>query len=181
MVTTFLLIRHAEAPWSEDESRPLSAAGLRAAGRLPERVSGFSIGAIYSSPYRRALQTASPLAERLGLPIAEVFDLRERTLGSFRCASFEEAVAATWADFDFAHPGGESSRAAQRRAVGLVRSLAPRHPSGTVALSTHGNLLALLLNAFDERVDLEFWKSLAFPDVFELRLLPSGAGLANHL
>ena len=180
-MTSFILIRHAEAPWSEDEGRPLSAAGARAAELLPERLDGLAIDAIYSSPYRRALETASPLAERRGLLVSEVPDLRERALGSYRCASFEEAVAATWSDFDLAHPGGESSRCAQRRALSVVGGLARRHPSQTVALATHGNLLALVLNSFDPSVGFEFWSSLAIPDVFELRLLPSGAGVFRRI
>jgi 2,3-bisphosphoglycerate-dependent phosphoglycerate mutase len=65
--------------------------------------------------------------------------------------------------------------------VALSRSLASRHPSQTLALSTHGNLLALLLNAFDPRVGFEFWKSLEFPDLIELRLDSSGAGTFSRI
>lgn len=90
-------------------------------------------------------------------------------------------MAATWSDFDRVHPGGESSRNAQRRGLALIRLLAHRHPSETVALATHGNLLALVLNTFDPPVGFDFWKSLAFPDVFELRLLPSGAGVFSRI
>jgi 2,3-bisphosphoglycerate-dependent phosphoglycerate mutase len=179
--TRFLLIRHAESPWSEDDARPLSAAGRRAAEALPERLEGFAIDAIYSSPHRRALETAAPLAERRGLPIAELADLRERTLGAPPSGGFAEGMAAGWADFDLVHPGGESSRSAQRRVLGVVSALAGRHPSRTIALATHGNLLALLLHAFDPRVGLAFWRSLEFPDVFELCLEPSGAGTFRRI
>jgi 2,3-bisphosphoglycerate-dependent phosphoglycerate mutase len=63
----------------------------------------------------------------------------------------------------------------------LVEQLAHRHQSQTVVLATHGNLLALLLNAFDRRVDFGFWNSLEFPDVFELQLLKSGAGVFRRI
>lgn len=175
-MTSFILIRHAESPWSDDDNRPLSAAGLMAAESLPERLAAFSIEAIYSSPYRRSMQTVVPLARRRGLEIREVFALRERTLGAYRCASFAEAMAASWSNFDLIHPGGESSRAAQTRVRDLVEQLAHRHQSQTVVVATHGNLLALLLNVFDPRVDFEFWRSLAFPDAFELQVLLSRAG-----
>lgn len=180
-MSTFILIRHAEAPWSEDEGRPLSAAGACAAESLCERLSGLPIRAIYSSPYRRSLETVLPLARALGLSASEIFDLRERTLGTFQGVAFEDAVAATWSDFDRAHPGGESSRAAQRRALAALRELARRHPSETVAVATHGNLLALLLNAFDPNVGFDFWRSLAFPDAYELRLLASGGGVFRRI
>jgi broad specificity phosphatase PhoE len=180
-VASFLLIRHAEAPWSPDEMRPLSPSGRRAAERLPTSLAGFGIEAIYSSPYTRALETAEPLANHLGLPVQELRDLRERTLGSFRCETVDEAVAATWSDFDFAHPGGESSRAAQARARAVTEMLARRHPVGPVALATHGNLLALLLNAFDPSAGVDLWRSLTLPDVFHLRVCPDGGGLFERV
>ena len=175
-MASFLLIRHAESPWSPDEMRPLSPAGRRAAECLAESLIGFEIEAIYSSPYQRALETVTPLAKHFDLPVKELRDLRERNLGSFRSATIDEAVAETWSDFDFVHPGGESSRAAQSRALAVSRILARRHPTGPVALATHGNLLVLLLNAFDRSADLDLWRSLSLPDVFHLRVLPSGGG-----
>lgn len=179
-MTTFVLIRHAESAWSADEERPLTVAGRQAADVLPARLDGHAITAIYSSPYRRARETVSPLATRLGLPISEVRDLRERTLGSF-AGSFEDAVAATWSDFAFAHPGGESSRDAQERALAVVGSVARRHPGETVVLASHGNLLALLLHRFDPRIGFEFWKSMALPDVFELLLAADETGSFRRL
>lgn len=180
-MSCFLLIRHAESPWSEDEDRPLSPAGMRAAASLCERLAGRPLRAIYASPYRRARQTVAPLAARLGLPVSEIADLRERSLGRFASGSFEEAVATTWADFDHVHPGGESNRSAQRRALAVVEALARRHHAHTVALATHGNLLALLLHAFDPRIDFAFWRSLAFPDAFELRVQADGGGVYRRI
>lgn len=180
-MTSFILIRHAESPWSEDDNRSLSPAGVEAAELLSDRLAAFSIDAIYSSPYRRSVQTVLPLARRRALPVSEVFELRERAIGAFRCASFTDAMAASWSDFELIHPGGESSRAAQTRVLDLVGRLAQRHVSQNVVLATHGNLLALLLNAFDTRVNFDFWKSLAFPDAFELQVLPSGAGMFRRI
>src|SRR5262245_61166290 len=155
-MTSFILIRHAESPWSDDDNRPLSAAGLMAAELLPERLAGFSVDAVYSSPYRRAVQTVVPLARRRGLEVREVFELREWPLGTYPSASFADAMAASWSNFDLMYPGGESSRVAQARVRDLVDQLAHRHRSQIVVLASHGNLLALLLNAFDRRVDFDF-------------------------
>lgn len=173
-MTSILLVRHADAPWSPDEMRPLSPEGEAAAHRLAAQLSSLPITAVYSSPYRRALQTLAPLADHLGLPVRELSGLRERSLGSFGSVSFEEAVASTWTDFDLAYCGGESSREAQRRGISSIRWLADRHPDGLVVAGTHGNLLALVLNAFDGSVGLEFWRTLTRPDVVRLDLLSSG-------
>lgn len=180
-MSTFILIRHADSPWSEDDARPLSPAGLQAAEALPARLGAFHFDAIYSSPYQRAVQTAEPLARHRRMRLAEAHELRERALGSVSNISFLDAMAASWKDFDFAYPGGESSRAAQERILRLIRSLARRHPSQSVVLSTHGNVLALLLNAFDSSIDFAFWRGLTFPDVFELRVLSSSEGVFRRV
>jgi len=161
--------------------RSLSGKGELAAQRLAGSLSRLPIAAVYSSPYRRSLETVSPLADRLGLPVRELPELRERALGSFDPSPFEEAVAATWARFDYAHPGGESNREAQRRGVEAIRFLASRHPEELVVAGTHGNLLALILNAFDGRVGFDFWRSLALPDVLRLDLDGSGRGTYQRL
>lgn len=161
--------------------RPLSASGEAAARRLADELSGLALAAVYSSPYRRSLETVAPLADRAGLPVHELSGLRERTLGSFGSASFEEAVARTWADFDFRHAGGESNREAQQRGVSAIRSIANRHPDGLVVAGTHGNLLALVLNAFDSNVGFEFWRTLEFPDVLRLDLEASGGAAYRRL
>ena len=163
-----LLVRHAHAGWSPDENRPLSAAGLQEAQKLADTLSLHAIGAVYSSPLRRALQTVQPVAQRLGLDVVIEPDFRERVLGDFSGLSFEEAVRRTWSDFHFAFPGGESNAAAQDRAVRAVQSLAVRAPAAQVVVGTHGNLLALILNHYDSAIGYDFWRQLKMPDVVEL-------------
>ncbi len=154
--------------------RPLSDSGRAAAQTLAKSLSVLGLAAIYSSPYRRAIETVQPLARHLELPIHEIEDLRERTLGSISGIPFEEAIAASFSDFDHRFPGGESSRDAQQRAVRTIDRLVEAHPADRVAIATHGNLISLLLNAFNRDVGFEFWRSLALPDVFQLRFVPSG-------
>jgi 2,3-bisphosphoglycerate-dependent phosphoglycerate mutase len=161
--------------------RPLSRAGQLDADRLAVQLEVLPIAAVYSSPYRRSLETVSPLAARLHLPVQELPDLRERALGSFTSLSFDQAVASTWADFDFAHAGGESNREARRRGLSAIRSLAARHPDEVVVAGTHGNLLALILSAFDDRIAFDFWRSLEFPDVLRLDLKRSGEGAFHRV
>ncbi|MBI4517600.1 MAG: histidine phosphatase family protein [Deltaproteobacteria bacterium] len=180
-MTSILLVRHAHAPWSTDEMRSLSRRGQLDADRLADELAVLPITAVYSSPYRRSLETVSPLAARLDLPVQELPDLRERALGSFNSRSFEQAVASTWADLDFAHAGGESNREARHRGISTIRFLATRHPDDVVVAGTHGNLLALILSAFDDRVAFDFWRSLKFPDVLRLDLERSGKGAYHRL
>jgi len=49
-----------------------------------------------------------------------------------------------------------------------VRTVAERHVGSQVVLATHGNLLALVLNALDRKFAYEFWRRLSFPDIYQL-------------
>ena len=167
-MASLVVIRHAESPWSPDEMRSLSASGRAAAEELVEPLAALGLSAIYSSPYRRAIETVEPLASCLDLSIHEVEDLRERTLGSIADTPFEQAVAATFADFGFRFPGGESSRGAQQRAIRAIDRIMEANGNDRVALATHGNLMCLYLNALCAEVDFEFWRGLTFPDVFQI-------------
>lgn len=182
--TSFYLVRHAHADWRPGEMRPLSEQDRADSRRLDEALDGAGIQAIYSSPYRRAWQTVEPLAERLAQDIQPAPALRERSLGKIDrtwTPCFEEAVHATWRDFQFTHPGGESNAEAQARAVSLQERLGERHRGGSIVLSTHGNLLALLLNHHDPSLAFEFWRSLSMPDVYRLKVNAKGSVKIHRL
>jgi 2,3-bisphosphoglycerate-dependent phosphoglycerate mutase len=148
--------------------RSLSNFGHAASEKLVEPLSALGLAAIYSSPYRRAIETIGPLAAYLGLPIQEVDDLRERAIGSISGIPFEEAVATTFSDFDHMFPGGESSRDAQQRVVRAIDRITEAHPDDRIAIATHGNLMSLYLNVLDRDIGFDFWRSLALPDVFQV-------------
>jgi broad specificity phosphatase PhoE len=168
LVTVLYLVRHAHADWAPDEDRPLSAQGCVDAQGVADLLQPVPISAVYSSPFRRARDTVAPLAERLGLPIHEIDDLRERELGTVPAGGFMVAVKATWEDPTLAFPGGEPNAAAQRRGVAVIQGLLDRHPGQQIAIGTHGNLLALILQRFDPSVGFAFWQLLTMPDVYRL-------------
>jgi 2,3-bisphosphoglycerate-dependent phosphoglycerate mutase len=180
-LSALYLVRHAHAEWTSDENRPLSDQGSRDAVRVAKILCGHPIGVIYSSPFRRARDTIAPLAERLGLLIHLETDLQERKLGNGDFKDFFKAVETTWRNPAFAHPGGESSITAQQRGIAVVERLLKRHRKGNIVLSTHGNLMALILQIFDPSVDFIFWKSLTMPDVYKLNIDQSGKGVMQRL
>ena len=178
---TFYLVRHAHAHWTPDEDRPLSARGQVDAETVADLLQEAPISAVFTSPYRRARQTVAPLSRRLGLPLQEFWDLRERRLSAGIVEDFEAAVEATWRDSGFCHPGGESNAAAQRRGIALLHRIREQGMAGPVVLSTHGNLLALILQHFDPSVDFEFWRALAMPDIYLLSLPSEGPAVIRRL
>ena len=172
-MTELFLVRHAHAVWTTDEMRPLSVQGHRQARAIADALEDLRPRAIYSSPYTRARQSVEPLAARLGLPIAEMADLRERQLSSGKVDDFQGAVRTTWDDLDFAHEGGEPNRDARSRVRAACETILDRHAGDRVVVATHGTLLALLLNSFDPCIGFEFWTRVSEPDIHLLSVGPN--------
>jgi 2,3-bisphosphoglycerate-dependent phosphoglycerate mutase len=167
-VNTVFLVRHAHADWRPDENRPLSTRGHANAAALAELLQPSPISAIYSSPSARAVQTIAPLAARLRLRPILVDDLRERELTAGSAADFAAKVAASWRDPSRTAGNGESNDVARGRGIAVLRRVLESHPNEKAVISTHGSLLTLILNGLDPAFGYDFWRSLTFPDVYEL-------------
>jgi 2,3-bisphosphoglycerate-dependent phosphoglycerate mutase len=175
------LVRHAHADWTPDENRPLSQQGSADSLRVADILQAHPIAAVYSSTAHRALQTVAPLAARCGLTVQTIADLRERELAAAPVADFLAAVRMTWQNPGFAFPGGESNVAAQQRGVEVIRTLAWRYPAGQLVVSTHGNLLALIVQHFQPSVGFSFWESLTMPDIYGLDIRKNAPASLQHL
>ena len=169
-----ILVRHAEpvpigTPDVADDDRPLTDAGRRAAAELAEELDGWEVSAVYSSPYARSLETVTVLAVRRGLTVQVLPDLRERRLSLEQHEGWRESLERSWADADFALPGAESGRVAQRRAIGMLDLLRARHPDGgRLVIGSHGNLISLILQALDPGVDYAFHMAMPTPAIYRL-------------
>lgn len=160
--TALLLVRHGRTALTgghycgrtDPELSPAGHAEARQlADRLPARVP--EVAAVISSPLRRALDTAGPIAARYGLPVLIEPAVREIDFGRFDGRSFAEA-ARTWPDEHAAWlaggpaaspPGGESLAAVAVRAwQACVRTVAD-HPGRAVVVVSHSTPIAALLCA----------------------------------
>jgi 2,3-bisphosphoglycerate-dependent phosphoglycerate mutase len=173
-----LLVRHAmpvrpRAGESSDVDRELSAEGIEQAKKLALTYADAGIAAIYSSPLRRAMRTVEPLASRLGIEIERVEDLRERVPGAQTLEPGDWLLhhRKSWRDFDYAPADGESSRAAQRRVVAAIESIRLRHGSGTLMVVSHGNVIALALNAIDPGFGFDSWLQMPMAAVYRLEAI----------
>lgn len=162
------LVRHAHAHWQPDDARPLSESGRAAAQDVAGLLSPIRNAAIYSSPSQRSIETAQPLAQRLGVRVDVVPELREWQLPVVPAGEFERMVQEAWRLPTGGAIGGESRAAAQARGLTAVRQLLARHAEQPLVVATHGNLMALILNGFDPSFGYDFWCRLTFPDVYEL-------------
>ena len=170
MKNTYYFIRHAHSNYTPDEiNRPLSDKGQESLAQL-EFLADKPITAIYSSPYRRAIQTIEPLAQSLKLAIQSDERLIERKLSSQAIADrdFEQCLMQLWSRPTFSLVGGESNQQAQQRALAFLHELESKHQNEEIIISSHGNLICILLSAFDSNIDYNFWHNLSMPDVLVL-------------
>src|SRR5215467_2578800 len=143
-MTLVYLIQHG------DRERLPGDPGLTVTGRHQAALTGrwlrnAGLRALYSSPLRRARETADLIAAVIALPVQLDARLRERMNWDGSCP-YEEFLA-EWArvtrDRDFVPHGGESSRQAGDRLLAFVTALPGRPaPAGVV---THGGITTDLL------------------------------------
>ncbi|WP_435151664.1 histidine phosphatase family protein [Haladaptatus sp. DFWS20] len=173
-MTTIYFIRHAHAPWvpNREAERPLSERGRVDAEHVADLLADRDIDAVVSSPYARAIQTVRPTADYHDLEIAIEEEFHERRLTDSSVESFgetfESAIEGVWNDWSFSWPDGESNLTAQERGVSALERTLEDHEDESVVVGTHGNLLTLVLNHYDDRFGFDFWnEELTMPDVYE--------------
>ena len=143
-MTLVYLVQHG------DRERLPGDPGLTATGRHQADLTAHwlrnrGLRALYSSPLRRAQETADIIAAVTGLPVQPDARLRERV--NWDCTWSYEDFLADWAratcDRDFVPHGGESSRQAGNRLHAFVATL----PAGLTpaAVVTHGGITTDLL------------------------------------
>ena len=169
-----LLVRHAEpvpfgTPDVADDDRPLTPAGREAALELAAELDAWELTAIYSSPYARSVETVTILAERRGMRVQLLHDLRERRHDVGPHDDWRVTLERAWTDADYMLPGGESSREAQRRAIGILDLLRVRHSTGgRLVLGSHGNLISLILQALEPGVGFDFHMAMPTPALYRI-------------
>ena len=143
-MTLVYLVQHGDKePGPGDPG--LTAAGRALASRTARWLRGAGLSAVYSSPLRRAWQTAELIAAASGLDTRPDARLRERMNwdGSQSLAEFLAGWDRSVLDRDFVPVAGDSSRGAGERLRAFVAG--HRAEPGPVAAVTHGGVTADLL------------------------------------
>ena len=154
-----LLVRHgdtelnsAERYWGCNDVK-LSAAGIRQAKKLRDRLTVEKIDAVYSSDLERALVTAEIIAASHQLAVVTCAELREVNFGQLEGLTFSEIsqlypeVAKSWAERSpkLKYPGGESLVEFNNRVSRFLNRL-DKHTTGEMILVVaHAGVLRTLV------------------------------------
>jgi broad specificity phosphatase PhoE len=165
--TTIVLVRHGETDWNRDNrfqghaDPPLNDTGRAQARTLAQELRDEELAALYTSPLRRASETASILGSELGLHPSPEASLMEVDVGSWSGLTREEVEArfpigfARWLEYGHGWDDGETYDELGGRVVAGLSNLGSRHPDDTVVAVTHGGPIRSALAAaegvpFDE-------------------------------
>jgi alpha-ribazole phosphatase len=170
-MSRLVLVRHAEP---EESARGLcygtldvglSDEGRHHAAQLASTLAGISYDAVYASPRRRTIETATPLAQARALTTQVEDDLREIDFGEFEGRRFDEIadthpeVYRQWmeAPTTVTFPGGESYEDLRERALRALTRIGRAHDCAVVV--THGGVV---------RAGLAEWLSMPSEAIFRL-------------
>lgn len=162
MITTIYFVRHAESDIAvrDDLVRPLTQTGLEDSKKVTQVLKDKKIDRIYSSPYRRTIDTVKDISRYLGQEIFVVDEFRERKVGEWieDFNYFHSYAKNQWEDFDYKLNGGESLREVQARNIAALFEILFKNRGEKVVVATHGTALSTIINYFRPEFGFdEYW------------------------
>lgn len=154
------LLRHGETAWNAQRriqgvsNTPLNEIGVAQAKALIPSLKDRPLAALYSSPLRRARQTAEILSGGLGgLPVIEeerLAELDQGDLEGMEISAIKERYNGFWSAWqktpaDALTPGGESLPHLQERAWAAVESFRERHAGEMIAAVSHNLAITTIM------------------------------------
>ena len=158
-MTRLVIIRHGESVYNiERRYTGQTDVALTEKGVLQAEITGkyilenYKIDEIYSSDLIRAVNTAKPIADPLGLEIKTDARLREIYAGKWQGYYFSEVAEIFKEEYEYykAHkttartPGGEGMQDVMKRMHEAVLEIAEANDGKTVLISTHNGPLMTL-------------------------------------
>jgi len=169
-MTEIILARHGETEWNVAEifrgrtDVELNETGIRQAKLLAEYLSKVKIDAIYSSPLKRALETAEIIASYHKLDVDIAPDLTDFNFGKWQGLSHQEVkgkykkLYTEWINHPdrVKMPAGESLEDVRKRATRVVARVIARYAE-TVVLVSHRVVNKVLICALLGLDNSHFW------------------------
>lgn len=152
-----LLIRHGQTDWNRErrimgrKPIPLNKTGREEARSLARVLKGIAIDAIYTSPVRRAVETAKQLNNGRRVRIFDADEIAEIDYGDWIGKTFGEVIGEKAFHVYYkaprrsCPPGGEPMMAVFGRTIRFIERLRKRHKNGRVAVVSHADVIKAIL------------------------------------
>jgi probable phosphoglycerate mutase len=190
-----LLIRHGENDFVKQGRLPgrmpgihLNKRGQAQAAALAESLKNLPIRAIYASPLERAVETAEPLAQALGLAIQLRPGLQDTDVGEWQGTQLKKLrKQALWKQVqehpsEVRFPGGESFLELQQRQVKEIDLIHAAHkPKEMIAVVFHCDPIKLVLAHYIGLSLDGFQKFVVAPGSVSVLMLGKTGGLLAAL
>ncbi|MDM5235404.1 histidine phosphatase family protein [Bacillus cereus] len=174
MNTYIYMVRHGESPKLEgdERTRGLTEKGNLDAHRVIEILKTEEIDTLISSPYKRALLTIEELANFYEKEILIYENLKEcRFSSEGQVISDKEVyplVKKMFLNPDFALAEGESYVDCQRRVARVLKEILMHFQGHKIVIGTHGLVMTLMMNYFDNQYGFEFLMNTSKPDIYKM-------------
>ena len=155
-LTEVYFIRHAQADNTvrDGRIRPLTPKGINDAEKLPDIFKNISVDRIYSSPFKRAIDTVTPIAEALQKNITIIEDFRERRSDSIQTIPMPKLIKMQWNDFTYTLSDGECLHEVQRRNIDALNRVIAENNQKRIIIGTHGMALCTIMRYYRD-LDIE--------------------------
>jgi len=158
----YFVLRHGEATYNvrrvvtskiseaSDEPSILTDIGKKQARDAAEKLAKESIDYIYSSPYKRAMHTASIVAEKLGLSVIRDDRLREVDVGALDGITYGEYQEHFRGIDRLTHAveGGESLIDLRNRMKEFIDDMEEKYSHKNILVVSHGDPIWMLESTF---------------------------------
>ncbi|MDY4760738.1 histidine phosphatase family protein [Streptococcus thoraltensis] len=155
------LIRHAEPNYDNhnDEERELTPKGLQDCQLLLDYFKSTAIDSIYSSPFKRAIQTVYDLANEKNLPIQVNENFKERKVDDVWIDDFNDFAKRQWQDFSYQLAKGESLQEVQDRNIRELQKILDRKEKNLL-ISSHGTAISTIINYYDNQFSFDNFQDI---------------------
>ena len=161
METNIYFVRHAEPDFSvkDDLIRPLSYKGSQDAKKVTIALLDKNISVIYSSTFKRAVDTIKHFANQMGFEIITNGEFCERKVGEW-VDDYKSYSKNQWGDFDYKLVNGECLKEVQVRNVSALLDVIKNNMGKNIVIGTHGTALSTIINYFNPSFGYDdFWLS----------------------
>jgi broad specificity phosphatase PhoE len=166
-----ILVKHCPpevVPDVPSEQWHLSEKGRALAAPLADALRDHAPAVVVSSEEPKAAETAQLIAERLNIPWHTAPGLHEHDRSNVPHMRSGEFISMM--ELFFRRPGElvlgrETADQARSRFEAAMQRVLEAHPVGSVAVVSHGTVIALMLEGKGKRSAFEVWRSMGLPSL----------------